>query len=90
MSKLVWYTNAVKPEDYYGGTLDGALSATREEYTKWYAGFVVGDPRRTGPEGYSVERLKEMHLVGLYRDEPKPEAETVTPKRGKDVTPDAE
>ncbi len=64
MDELVWITNAERPEDYFK-PWDGCMS--REQYSEWFARFVVGQPQVANVEGaFPFDELVSMGLVGLY------------------------
>ena len=76
MKKLEWVTNAVRPCDWRPEMIttinsDGSLGTEQtklSEYVAWYTQFHVGEPVAPHPDKVSLEEIRKMGLVGLYRE----------------------
>ena len=61
---MEWVTNAPASPSEHARTLGEMI----KDYMKWRDQFTEGEPRAT--EACTVEALREMNMVGLYRKKP--------------------
>ncbi len=66
MLKLEWVTNDHEQWLEYD-TISREVFGSRANWHKWRSQFIVGNPLPPKGSPHSVDDLKRMRLVGLYR-----------------------
>ncbi len=74
MKKLRWISNTYDPErkDWRGHILLRPGQSWAEacaDYQIWLTGKIIGEPQVPPDSPHTVEKLKDMHLVGVYIEE---------------------
>ena len=61
-----WVSNTTENPECYPKSFDETIKEAKESYWRWRSQLKEGEPKAT--EDYSVQQLKNMGLIGLYRN----------------------